>query len=168
MEWVTASNTQLERVARHDPRLAPFFAGVFASDRLPWPPVRDRPQGYIVNTDPHDQPGRHWLAVWTNEENECELMDSYALPLETYGSVPLEQWLHQHWPIVQTNRQSLQTVTSWTCGHYALMYLCQKSRGTTLSDFLRLFHPHDYVQNDHRVGVWFQKQLKEKIGRAHV
>ena len=69
MEWVAASTDQLERVARHDARLAPFFAGVFASDRLPWPPIRDRPQGYIVNTDPHDRPGMHWLAVWTDNQD---------------------------------------------------------------------------------------------------
>lgn len=163
MEWVAASSDQLEHLARHDAHLAPFFAGVFASDRLPWPPVRDRPQGYIVNTDPHDRPGKHWLAVWTEaEEEECEIMDSYALPLETYGSVPLERWIGHHWPTMKTNRQSLQAVTSWTCGHYALMYLCQKSQGKTLSEFLSLFSPHDYVQNDHRVSVWFRHQMNVK------
>ena len=160
MEWVAATDAQLDRVARRDERLAPFFAGVFACDRLPWPPVRDRPQGYIVNTDPHDRPGRHWLAVWTEPEEECELMDSYALPLETYGSEPLERWLSHHWSVLKTNRQSLQTVTSWTCGHYALMYLCQKSRGRSLSNFLSDFSPHDYVQNDHRVSAWFARRLK--------
>ena len=147
-------------MARHDARLPPFFAGVFASDRLPWPPVRDRPQGYIVNTDPHDRPGKHWLAVWTDNQEECEIMDSQGLPLETYDSFPLEQWISRHWPYVKTNRQSLQAVTSWTCGHYALMYLCQKSQKKTHSDFLSLFNCHYYVQNDHRVSRWFQNQLK--------
>ena len=87
-------------------------------------------------------------------------MDSYALPLETYESFPLEQWISYHWPYVKNNRQSLQAVTSWTCGHYALMYLCQKSQEKTLSDFLSLFSRHDYVQNDYRVSRWFQNQLK--------
>ena len=52
-----------------------------ACDRLPKSPVKTTLQGYIVNTDPHDQPGQHWLAVWT-EGNVCEVLDSYALPME--------------------------------------------------------------------------------------
>ena len=50
-------------------------------------------------------------------------MDSFGLPLEQYGSRPLEAWLARHWKVMNTNRQSLQALTSWTCGHYVLMYL---------------------------------------------
>ena len=66
MEHVALNNVQLDYLARDDPQLNPVFYGTVACDRLPKSPVKTQPQGYIVNTDPHDQPGQHWLAVWTD------------------------------------------------------------------------------------------------------
>ena len=58
---------------------------------------KTQPQAYIVNTDPHHQPGEHWLALWT-QGNVCEVMDSYALPMEKYEqATPLRDWIVQHW-----------------------------------------------------------------------
>ena len=65
MEWLALSNEELTRLAQEDPTLAPYFVGVFASDRLPASPHRQGPQAYVVNTDPHGRPGQHWLALWT-------------------------------------------------------------------------------------------------------
>ena len=83
MEHVALNNVQLDYLARDDPQLKPMFYGTVACDRLPKKPRKTTPQGYIVNTNPHDRPGQHWLAVWT-DQNVCEVLDSYALPLETY------------------------------------------------------------------------------------
>lgn len=41
---------------------------------------------------------------------------------------------------------------SQSCGDYALMYLRHTVRGKDLSDFLKRFSKHDYVENDHKVG----------------
>ena len=81
MEHVALNDVQLDYLARDDPQLKPVFYGTVACDRLLKSPRKNTPQGYIVNTDPHDQPGQHWLAVWT-DHNVCEVLDSYALPLE--------------------------------------------------------------------------------------
>ena len=160
MEWWALSNEELSRLAQADPTLAPYFVGVFASDHLPTSPHRQGPQAYVVNTDPHRRQGQHWLALWTPGDDTCEIMDSFGLPLERYGSRPLEAWLARHWKVVDTNRVSLQALTSWTCGHYVLMYLMLKSRGQTLTQFLNRFSRHDYVQNDHRVSQWLKRQLQ--------
>ena len=144
MEWWALSNEELSRLAQADPTLAPYFVGVFASDHLPTSPHRQGPQAYVVNTDPHRRPGQHWLALWTPGDDTCEIMDSFGLPLEQYGSRPLEAWLARHWKAVDTNRTTLQALTSWTCGHYVLMYLMLKSRGQTLTQFLNRFSRHDY------------------------
>jgi len=75
MEHVALNNVQLDYLARDDPQLKPVFYVTVACDRLPKTPRKKTPQGYIVNTDPHDQPGQHWLAVWT-DQNVCEVLDS--------------------------------------------------------------------------------------------
>ena len=132
MEHVALNNVQLDYLARDDPTLNPVFYGTVACDRLPKSPVKTQPQGYIVNTDPHDQPGQHWLAVWT-DGNVCEILDSYALPMDTYvQATPLRDWIVQYWKYVVTNGKSLQAISSKSCGDYALLYLKAKARGRTL------------------------------------
>ena len=69
MEKVPLNNVQLDHLAKADAILKPYFYGTVACDRLPRRPIKKEPRGYIVNTDPHDQPGRHWLALWTHSGN---------------------------------------------------------------------------------------------------
>jgi len=88
MEQVALNNVQLDCLARDDPQLKPYFYGSVACYRLPKKPDKKAPRAYIVNTDPHDQPGQHWLALWTYQ-NVYEVMDSYAIPLERYEQATL-------------------------------------------------------------------------------
>ena len=67
MELIATSDQQLRHLGYQDPDLAPYFAAVFPSDRLPARPIKDGPRGYIVNIDMHDQLGSHWVALWTND-----------------------------------------------------------------------------------------------------
>ena len=123
MEKITLNNRQLDFLASHDPVLEPFFFGTVPCDKLPRHPDKSNPTGYIVNTDPHYLPGKHWIALWTDGKT-CEVIDSYALPLSTYGTTdPLVDWLNKHWKYVIRNGQSLQSLYSQSCGDYALMYL---------------------------------------------
>ena len=159
MEHVALNNVQLDYLARDDPHLKRYFYGTVACDRLPKSPIKTQRQGYIVNTDPHDQPGQHWLGVWT-EGNVCEILDSYALPMDTYvQAAPFQDWMVKHWKYVVTNGKSLQAISSKSCGDYALLYLKAKARGRTLQDFLNEFSDHDYVSNDHQAGQRLQQLI---------
>ena len=98
MEKVVLNNVQLDLLARDDAILKPYFYGTVACDHLPSYPHRQEPRSYIMNTDPHDRPSKHWLAIWTHSGNVCEVMDSYSLPLETYEMTqPLQDCLKTHW-----------------------------------------------------------------------
>ena len=79
MEQVALNNVQLDHLVRDNPQLKPYFYGTVACDRMPKTLDKKTPQGYIVNTDPHDQPGQHWLTLWAYQ-NVCKVLDSYALP----------------------------------------------------------------------------------------
>lgn len=48
---------------------------------------------------------------------------------------------------------SLQSLYSQSCGDYALMYFRARARGQSRHNFLRQFSKHDYVRNDHKVGL---------------
>ncbi len=42
------------------------FIGTYSRDRLP-KIVESLPVGLVVNTDPSDQPGQHWVAIFINK-----------------------------------------------------------------------------------------------------
>ena len=164
MEKVPLNNVQLDHLAKADALLKPYFYGTVACDRLPSRPIKKVPRGYIVNTDPHDRPGRHWLALWTHSGNVCEVMDSYALPLESYETTDLLQdWLKSQWKYVIYNGQSLQSIYSKSCGNYALFYLKDRAKGQSMNEFLRRFSKHGYVNNDHKVGQMLKKLVEKEL-----
>ena len=51
------------------------------------------------------------------------------------------------------NNQPIQAMNCAACGHYALLYLKAKARGLSLQDFLEQFSSHDFVSNDHKIGL---------------
>jgi len=155
MEYIPLSDQQLTYLAKQDPCLKPFYYGTLPCDGLPKSPPKKA--AYIVNTDPHDQPGEHWMAVWT-DQNVCEIMDSYALPLDFYAKAkPFKNWIHKHWKYVVPNGKSLQGLHSQACGHYALLYLKLKAEGKTLQDFLSMFSDYNRVRNDELVGEFISQ-----------
>ena len=164
MEKVPLNNVQLDHLGTADAILIPYFYGTVACDRLPRRPIKKEPRGYIVNTDSRYREGRHWLALWTHSGNVCEVMDSYALPLESYETTePLQDWLKSQWKSVICNEQSLQLIYSKSCGEYALFYLKDRARGQSMNEFLRRFPKHDYANNDHKVGQMLKKLIKKEL-----
>ena len=132
MEKIALSNVQLDHLAYNHPDLGRFYGGTRACDKLPSTNPHEGIRAYIVNTDPHNKPGAHWIAIWADGE-ECELMDSFALSLRMYpDSEPLQQWIERHFHRCTMNSQSLQALTSNSCGDYALFYLIDKSRGHSM------------------------------------
>ena len=144
MEKVHLKNVQLDHLARMDAILKPYFYGMVACNGLPCRPIKKELCGYIVNMDPLDRPGRHWLAISTHSGNVWEVMDSFALPLESYETTePLLDWLKRQWKYVIYNGQSLQLIYSNSCDDYALFYLKDRVRGQSMNEFLRRFSKHD-------------------------
>ena len=65
---------ELWQASMHDPVLAPVMKGVFPSDKLPI--VDTYPSAMITNTDLHDEPGMHWIAMYCTL---CRLMKVNSL-----------------------------------------------------------------------------------------
>ena len=122
--------------------------------------------GYTVNTDPHDRPRRHWIALWTTPENVCEIFYRYALPLQVYETTqPLIDWINTLWKYVVRSSKSLQSLYSQSCGDHALMYLRHRARVEDMRKFLKLFSRHDYVANDHKVGQMLKRLIEKDLSQ---
>ena len=162
MELDAYTTDQLETLERQEKTLEPYFVGVFAADTLPKGPRYLQPQAYIVNTDPHHRPGRHLIALRT-EERVFQVMDSYRLPLAAHGTPHLQTWLRRRWSVLECNTQSLQAINSATCGHYALRFLVERSQGRTMRQFLGPFRSYDYVYNDARIAYLMKGKMLDMV-----
>ncbi len=163
MEKVALNNLQLDYLAGTHPILAHVFYGTVPCDRLRRTLPQEGPTAYIVNTDPHEEPGRHWIVIWT-EGNVSEVMDSYGLLLEVYGTTdPIVEWLNRHFKYQMHNGQSLQSLFSQSCGDYALMYLIDRAEGGSMQQFLNRFKKNDYVDNDCKVGQMMKRLIVDDV-----
>jgi nitrogenase subunit NifH len=57
-------STQIEEILNDI--LGDVFCGVFASDMIPQ--MSKYPAAIVCNTDPHDKPGQHWIAMYIDEK----------------------------------------------------------------------------------------------------
>ena len=113
---------QLDYLAQDDPQLKPYFYGTVACERLHKKPDKKTPRANIVNTDPHDRPVQHLLALWTYQ-NVCEVMDSYVLPLERYEqATSFRDWIVRI-SFPTTWKDSLETFHHATTRPYGYLVL---------------------------------------------
>ena len=61
------------------------WLGVFARDELPDLTREIRPYWLIFNTDPKDQPGTHWLALYASSARSIKLFDSFGFSPSIYS-----------------------------------------------------------------------------------
>ena len=105
------------------------WLGVWARDELPELSREIRPWCLILNTDPKDQPGTHWLALYSPIAGGIELFDSFGLCLRIYSLDFLDP-LHLSF--------SFQSPSSSVCGHYSIIYIYLCSRNNSLTDIVNL------------------------------
>ena len=76
---------QLRRIVQRDIRTSDQFLDIYAADELP---KRMPPQTLaIVNCCNRYYAGKHWLALYQNENDTLEVFDSYGLNPEVYNIV---------------------------------------------------------------------------------
>lgn len=132
------TTSQIRRALLKHPVARKYFAGVFASDRIP-SKVPFYPCCMVWNTDSADKPGEHWVCVFVKDKNsKIDYFDSYGLPppLATFrlflsrasGALTYNY-----------NHVTFQGLTSTVCGHYCLYFLGLKCRGWSMTRILNSF-----------------------------
>lgn len=112
-----------------------FFRGVFACDRLP--SVNHLPCTIIVNTDPSNEPGEHWVALHLMEGSRCDYFDPFGFP----PLVPeLQVFTHRYGHRGQRyNRVTMQDVTTTLCGDYCICFVRCVAKGMDMPHFVSRF-----------------------------
>lgn len=106
---------EIEKTVARDKCLSKYFLGVFPSDKLP--KVSEIPCCFIANTDPSNEPGMHWVALF---------FDTYVEYFDSYGLEPFEPFRKYNPEVVNT--YCFQSIGSKVCGEYCIYYLYMRSR----------------------------------------
>lgn len=109
-----------------DPILKKEFGGVFASDRLP--NLKHIYTSFIVNLDPHDKPGSHWVALYF-KKSICYYFCSYGT---SPSNLNIVNFIKRNSKTVEWNVNLYQSLTTKTCGKFCLYFLIRMCRSEGL------------------------------------
>ena len=105
---------QIERISKTDSSAKKIFKDVYSKDLLP---TVEYSGNYVVNTDPSSSFGKHWIALFFNDEGSGKYFNSYSLHPIIQG---LEDDVNSHSSSWIYNSKTLQSLISQVCGHYTV------------------------------------------------
>jgi hypothetical protein len=140
-------STTLLRLCLRDSLISRCFVGVFPCNKLPkkisWPTC------LIANTQPSNNDGEHWIAIFINKEGYGDYFCSYGQkPLKVFAD-----FLDKHTQSWYYSQKCLQNELSTTCGQYCLFFLHARANGLSLEKLQTLF-TRDKLENDEIVTAY--------------
>jgi len=144
---------QILSVLKSDTATAPICGGVFASDRLPVP-VKV-PSALVVNFDPSDKPGSHWISIYIDSSGKGEYFDPLAMPIP---EGPIQKFLRTNCRSVSRAAVPVQGSMSSACGPHCLFFLLLRSRGLSMNRIINLYSK-DRVANDYMAVHFINKRF---------
>lgn len=106
-------------VQKFGKKYVPNFVGVFPLNKLPQ--ALRAPSNFIVNTDTHNLPGEHWLAVSYQKDGIVHVFDSFGFFYPNILRIYLNK-LRRTGP-VKYNRVHFQRINEQTCALYCIAWL---------------------------------------------
>lgn len=98
-------------------QLIPNFDGVFPINELPI--THKKSYLLIINTDPDNLPGTHWIAVVVRPDKEGFVFDSFGQP----PPLKLQHWLNVRGIRWTSNNRQVQSINSTLCGYFCVYFL---------------------------------------------
>jgi hypothetical protein len=126
-----------------DKRTADAFEGVYASDELP----RTTPTEalYVVNTDPSDRPGEHWMVVYFDEKRRADYFDSFGLAPSIED---VKAFLDRNSVVCKYNRKRVQNPFSDACGHHCIFFAVHRCVGFDMNAIVNMYTEDDDFNDD--------------------
>lgn len=109
------------------------------------PSIKNKPIGFVINTDSDQEAGEHWVSIFIGKDGVPIYFDSFGLPplhediLSFLESRSTNGWIY--------NKLTLQHPTSTACGKYCIEFLRNQFSRKHVNHFLNLF-TSDLVQNE--------------------
>ncbi len=127
---------QITRILRNNYITDSTFKGVFASDELPILAEKGVSSVYVCNTDPHNEPGEHWVVIYTDGNGYGEYFDSFG---RSPRHVNFKQFLKMNCKRIECNRKIVQSIFSTVCGCYCIFYCVYRCLGYNIMEIADMF-----------------------------
>lgn len=148
MSWLSSAELKRKIIRNASTETLQAFHGVFSMDTLPFA-VPHYPFFMIVNTQSHNLPGEHWIAIFIDQNKSGEIFDSLAQPL----AQPLIRWMNQFTRSFTKSHLRYQHVLSSMCGAFVIFYILHRLRD---SNCMKKHFTPSLVENDTRIYLYFQ------------
>ena len=132
------NTAELIRCVQSDDVLRQNFKGVLPRDKLPKKVVKQFPVSYIVNTDGSREEGKHWVAIYLENDERGDFFDSYGNPPSSLAE-EFDKFLKRNVHGYSFNDRRLQGAYSTVCGQFCLFYLYHRCRGYDTREITRMF-----------------------------
>lgn len=154
------NSSTIHKILSRDPYTARYFGGVYPSDKIP--EVHRTPAAFVINTDKHNEPGTHWIALFIEDKKTLEFFDSYGLSPGVYGN-DIARFV-MTFSDVKWNKLCLQSLTSNVCGPYCIYYLFKRCQGFCMNYILSQlagrkndFRMYQFVKKKYAVNMIFKQ-----------
>lgn len=134
----------IEKILKKDEKTKKIYLGTYARDELPT--NFNFPCCFILNTEPRESEGGHWLAFYYNSRGFCHFFDSFGNNPEYFNLKSFIQNSSNYWT---WNKNRLQG-SSVYCGYYCILYLLFISRDSEKS-FFENFSLTNFDLNDFNI-----------------
>ena len=129
---------QLAQVLTKDSFTKGSFAGVYACDQLSSIEINKYPKSFVVNTDPMELPGTHWIARYFNEQMKGEFFDSYGKHPIHYNKYFLD-FMNRNAVEWEHNNIQFRSAFSTVCGQYCIYFSYHRCRERPMSSIINSF-----------------------------
>src|SRR5438552_16665749 len=98
----------------------PAFLGTWAINQMPKPPLLIGKVKMVVNLQPNNLPGSHWVAIFRRDSG-------FGYYFDSFGSIPplaIQRWMHNNCNTWTWNRQTIQPSNNDVlCGYLCIEFL---------------------------------------------
>ena len=159
------NTSQITHALEQDPITSQKFCGVFSSNNLPQT-IDKYPCGFVANTDPSNEPGKHWVAFYFTSEKRGEFFDSYGQPPDYY-KMSFKRFLDKQSDEWDFNQRKLQSAWTDVCGQYCIFYLSHRARGLSMNKIVQLFSSNTML-NDKNVSQFVKTHFRIELKNVNV
>jgi len=118
-----------------DRKKYPNFGGVISADEIGSLP-KHLPIGFVLNLDPSDKPGSHWVSIYIDGDS-INYYDSFGDEPTNQIKNDIQKYLKSmKIPVLlkfKVNKVKDQSPTSFHCGYFAIRFLDEMFRGIPFS-----------------------------------
>ena len=116
--------SEINVILKNNPYTRKHFIGTFAADQCP---KKLKPDTcFVTNTDPHQLPGEHWVAVYIERDRNVYYFDPYGIPpVSIYHRELLKKSSDGHGSY---NKKQVQNIYSATCGEHCVSFIIAACR----------------------------------------